>query len=128
MIPSTPSRAGRQRARRCGWAAHPGGSRGFTLVEMLIAMTVLIIVVTAILGTNLLGLRMMTLNSTKLAATEWSRDTFGKLTADVHSCNSVYVGSLSNGAFAGLLPGEPQVGFRPQPQGLNHVLILLVFK
>ena len=106
MKPGIPSQDRQRCGRRRGRVSHPG----FTLVEMLVAMTILIIVVTAILGTNLLGLRMMTLNSTKLAATEWSRDTFGKITAEVRSCNSLYVGSLTNGAFAGLLPGEPQVG------------------
>ena len=88
----------------------PGRNQGFTLTEILIAMTVFVIMVTGILSANLFGLRMFKANETKLTATEWSRKTFGKITDEVHVCNSVQVGSITNGEFKGLLDGEPQQG------------------
>ncbi len=84
---------------------------GFTLPEILIAMTVLGLVVAGILGANLFGMRMVQANETKLSATEWSRNTFGKITDQIHTCNSVSVGNMTtNDFFEELLPGEAQQG------------------
>ncbi len=88
----------------------PGRNHGFTLPEILIAMTVFVIMVTGILSANLFGLRMFKANETKLTATEWSRKTFGKITDEVHVCNRVQVGNITNGVFEALLDGEPQQG------------------
>jgi prepilin-type N-terminal cleavage/methylation domain-containing protein len=85
-------------------------ARGFTLPEILIAMTILILVVTGILAAHVFGLKMLQTNQTKLTATEWSRNNFGKLTGEIHSCYQVQVGTITNGAFAGLLDGEAQQG------------------
>ena len=85
--------------------------KGFTLPEILIAMTVFVFLVAGIVSANLFGLRMFQVNATKLKATEWSRRTFGKITDEIHSCNSVSVGNMTtNSMFAGLLPGETQEG------------------
>jgi prepilin-type N-terminal cleavage/methylation domain-containing protein len=92
-----------------------GGSstpnKGFTLPEILIAMTVFGLVVAGILAANLFGMRMVQANETKLSATEWSRNTFGKITDEIHSCNSISILNVdTNGNFTGLLPGEAQQG------------------
>src|SRR5450756_966231 len=86
--------------------------RGFTLPEILIAMTILIMVVGGILSAHIFGLRMFQLNQTKLAATEWSRTTFRRIADEVRSGNEVQVGNINstNQTFEGLLDGEPQQG------------------
>ncbi|MEY4917498.1 MAG: hypothetical protein RL616_1411 [Verrucomicrobiota bacterium] len=83
---------------------------GFTLPEILIALTVFMLLLAGVLSANIFGLRMFQVNSTKLNATEWSRNTFGKITEEVHACAAVQVGNLTNGTFAGLLDGETQRG------------------
>jgi len=96
----------------------PGSSRhrsprlneGFTLPEILIAMTVFLLVVGAILSANLFGLRIFQMTNTKLQVTQWSRQTIEILMNQIHGCNSVYVGNMTNGGFTGFLPGETQQG------------------
>jgi prepilin-type N-terminal cleavage/methylation domain-containing protein len=84
--------------------------KGFTLPEVLIAMTVFILVVAGIITANLFGLKMFQVNTTKLNVTTWSLDTIEKITAEVHACDSMWVGNITNGVFEGLLDGETQQG------------------
>jgi prepilin-type N-terminal cleavage/methylation domain-containing protein len=107
-----------------------GGSskpnKGFTLPEILIAMTIFVILVAGIIAANLFGLRMFQANQTKLNATEWSRRTFGKITDEIHSCNSVSVGNMTtNGDFIGLLPGETQEGNAIEIQPTTNSTLLI---
>jgi len=89
----------------------PRADQGFTLPEILIAMTVFLLMVGGIIAANLFGLRMFQVTSTKLNATTWSRETAGKITAEVHACDAVSVGNITtNGVFEGLLDGEFQQG------------------
>ena len=89
----------------------PRSNQGFSLTEILIAMTVFILLLAGIVTANLFGLRMFQVNQNKLTATEWSRRTFGKITDEIHSCNAVEVGNMTtNGVFTGLLFGETQQG------------------
>ncbi len=86
-------------------------NEGFTLPEILIAMTVFLVVVGAILSANLFGLRMCQMTNTKLKVTQWSRQTIENLMNQIHGCNSVYVGNYTtNNGFVGLLDGEAQQG------------------
>ena len=89
-----------------------GSSRsGFTLPEILIAMTIFLLVVAGIIAANLFGLRMFQVNNTKLTATQWSRDTFGKMTDEIHACSSMDIlNSDTNGNLTGLLDGDVQQG------------------
>ncbi len=85
--------------------------KGFTLPEILIATTVFLLMVGGIIVTNLFGLRMFQINETKLNAITWSRETSDQLIAEVHTCNSVWVGNVTtNGVFEALLDGETQQG------------------
>ncbi len=89
----------------------PKPDSGFTLPEILIALTVFMLLLAGIVSANLFGLRMFQVNQTKLQATEWSRNTFGKITDEIHTCNNVSVGNMTtNDLFEGLLPGETQQG------------------
>jgi prepilin-type N-terminal cleavage/methylation domain-containing protein len=83
---------------------------GFTLPELLIAMTIFVLMVGGILAANLFGLRMFQVSEAKLNVTQWSRETMQRVTEEIHVCNSAQVGTLTNGAFAGLLDGQLQQG------------------
>jgi len=83
---------------------------GFTLPELLIALTIFIIVIAGVIFANLFGLKMLQLNATKLNATAWSRITFEKITDEIRASRSLYVGNMSNSVFVGLLDGEVQQG------------------
>jgi len=88
----------------------PVPNKGFTLPEILVAMAVFMLMLGGILAANLFGLRMFQINGTKLNITTWSRQTVEKMANEVHSCNSVSVGYITNGVFEGLLNGETQQG------------------
>jgi arabinogalactan endo-1,4-beta-galactosidase len=46
----------------------------------------------------------------KLNVSRWSRETIEQLSDEVHACNKVQVGNVTNGAFEALLDGETQQG------------------
>jgi len=85
-------------------------SRGFTLPEILIALTIFLFLVAGIISANLFGLRMFQMTETKLNVTRWSRETVERLMDEVHNCNSAQIGSITNSTFEGLLLGELQQG------------------
>ena len=89
-------------------------SRGFTLPELLIALTVFLFVIIGIVFANLFGLSMFKMNETKLNVTRWSRETIEHFTDEIHTCSSVQVGYMTNSSslsgFAGFMNGETQQG------------------
>jgi type II secretory pathway pseudopilin PulG len=101
---------------------------GFTLPEILIALTIFMLLLAGIIAANLFGLRMFQVNQTKLSATEWSRRTFGKITDEIHSCNTVSVGNMTtNSVFEGLLDGEVQEGNAIQIQPTTNAASLIYY-
>jgi prepilin-type N-terminal cleavage/methylation domain-containing protein len=88
------------------WASR----RGFTLPELLIATTIFLLITGGIVVANLFGLRIFQASITKLNAMQWSRETLMRFTDEVHTCNNVQVGTVSNGVFAAFLDGELQAG------------------
>ena len=111
----------------CQGRTSPNG--GFTVMEVVMAMSVFVLVISGILAAHLVGLRMYQANETKLAATGWSRNTLGKLTDEVRACNSLQIGNVSAGVFGELLPGEMQQGdgllIYPTPD-TNHFIVYFV--
>jgi len=106
----------------------PKSNKGFTLPEILIALTVFLFVLAGILAANLFGLRMFQVNAAKLNATEWSRHTFGKITDEIRTCNTVSVGNMqTNGTFEGLLPGEVQQGSAIEIQPTTNTATLIYY-
>jgi prepilin-type N-terminal cleavage/methylation domain-containing protein len=107
----------------------PKRNGGFTLPEILIALTIFVLLVAGVISANLFGLRMFQVNQIKLNATEWSRKTFGEITDEIHSCNTVTVGNLTtNSYFVGLLDGEAQQGTAIQIQpGTNADSLIYYF-
>jgi type II secretory pathway pseudopilin PulG len=103
--------------------------QGFTLSEILIATTLFILLVGGIISANLFGMRMAQLNETKLQASDRMRKAFGRLNDEVRNSQTVAVGSVSNGVFAGLLDGQSQIGnglyIQPSSSSSNYVLYFL---
>jgi prepilin-type N-terminal cleavage/methylation domain-containing protein len=107
----------------------PTRTGGFTLPEVLVAMTIFVLLVAGIVSANLFGLKMFQANSTKLNATEWARRTFGEITDQIHSCAAVSVGNLTtNSVFVGLVDGETQQGTAIEIQpGTNTASLIYYF-
>ena len=95
-------------------ALHPrastGSRGGFTLPEVLVAMTVFLLLIGGIVSAHLFGLSMFRITETKLNATDDARKTIGKMTEEIRTCKSTYIGDVKNGEFVALLDGEKQVG------------------
>jgi prepilin-type N-terminal cleavage/methylation domain-containing protein len=90
--------------------AFRAANEGFTLPELLIASTVFTMVVSGVLFANLFGLNMFRITETKLIATDAARKTTGKITDEVQTCKSTWIGNVKNGVFEALLDGETQQG------------------
>jgi len=106
----------------------PKPNQGFTVLELLIAATVFTLLLIGIIAANLFGLRMFQVNAAKLNATEWSRNTFAKITDEIHTCKSVSVGNMTSGdIFEGLLPGEVQEGNAIEIQPTTNTARLIYY-
>lgn len=85
-------------------------SGGFTLAELLIAITVFTMLLGGIIFAHLFGLSMFKITETKLNATADARKLIGSMANEIRACNSVFIGDATNGFFAGKLNGEVQRG------------------
>ena len=87
---------------------------GFTLPEILIAMSVLLLLVTGLMSANIFGLTMFQLSANKLTANDASRAAMGKMSDEIKTCTTALVGNvlITNGVctFAAQSDGEPQLG------------------
>lgn len=109
---------------RCG---SPSRQRdGFTLAELLIAITVFILLLSGILSAHLFGLSMYRITETKLNATSDARQVIGKMANEIRTCSSAEVGDIKDitvktvvfgvtnlvttKGFAGFLDGDKQQG------------------
>jgi type II secretory pathway pseudopilin PulG len=99
---------------------------GFTLAELLIAITVFMFVVSGILAANLYGLKMFRITETTLNATDEARKSIGKMTDEIRTCKGTWVGNVKNGVFEALLDGEIQHGtgllIQPTSNPTNFVI------
>jgi hypothetical protein len=102
---------------------------GFTLAEILIAVAVFMLLLVGVIASNLFGLRMVQVNQNKLSATEWSRQTFGKITDEIHSCSAITIGNMdTNSDFVPLsVPGELQQGTAIQIQPSTNSTSLIYY-
>jgi hypothetical protein len=90
--------------------APPSSVAAFTLVEIMVAMSVFVLLLGGVVVANLCGLKMLAISTTKLTATQSAREAVGKLTDEIRTSKSVYVGNVTNGVFVALPAAAPQVG------------------
>jgi prepilin-type N-terminal cleavage/methylation domain-containing protein len=94
-----------------GHGVGASGSRdGFTLPEVMVAMTVFILLLGGVLFAHLFGLSLFRLTETKLSATDDARQTIGRMADEIRSCKSTWIGNVKNGVFEAMLDGETQQG------------------
>lgn len=86
------------------------GSAGFTLPEMLIASSLLVLLLGGMVVANLFGLRMMQATQTKLDTSDRARKALGRMSDEIRNCKSAWIGDVSNGVFVARLDGESQLG------------------
>lgn len=82
------------------WRGGPERRAGFTLVEMMITMTVFSFVVIAIISLQIYGMRVYTMGATMLSATTSGRQTMNDLRDHIRGGKIILVGTYSgtNGA------------------------------
>jgi prepilin-type N-terminal cleavage/methylation domain-containing protein len=90
----------------------------FTLPELMITLTLFLLLVGGILSSHLFGLRMSSMTEAKLTACTSAREALGKLTGEIRSCDSTWVGNIEipsmgnvkSNTFTEIAAGKPQVG------------------
>ena len=91
-------------------SSREGRGRGFTLAEMMIATTTLVLVFGAIIAINLWGLAMTQRSEIWLLASDDSRKSMGLLHEDVRTASTIYVGTGSLAGFTNAGPTNMQAG------------------
>lgn len=92
--------------------AGPGPRRGvaFTLVELMISMSIFSLVVMGLISVHLFGQRNDQLVLSKLGASDQSRIGFNKLVEDIRASKRYRVGNYSGNAFTPIANGSVQQG------------------
>jgi prepilin-type N-terminal cleavage/methylation domain-containing protein len=98
----------------------------FTLPELLVSIAVFSLVVVCIVAANLFGLRMFQITDNKLQASDAARKSIGRMTDEIRTCTTTWVGNITNGVFAAHLDGEKQTGnglmIYPSTNATNFIL------
>jgi hypothetical protein len=85
-------------------------ARAFTLVEVLVASTTLVILIGSVIMCNLFGLSMAFRQQIWLGASDDSAQAISTLMGDIRSAQYVEVGTYSGGAFAQTSSSNQQAG------------------
>ena len=85
------------------WTSTPGS--GFTMVEMMVATTIMIITVGALLSSHLIGLKQSQLVESKAGASDTSRRAISQMTRDIRSAKMWFIGSISGTNFTAITNG-----------------------
>jgi len=83
---------------------------GFTLPELLIALTVFLLLLSGIIFAHLFGLSMFRITETKLNATADARQIIGVMANEIRTSKATEIGNIKSGEFVALLDGETQQG------------------
>ncbi len=73
--------------------------RAFTLTEVMVSASLMMMVMAGIIGANIFGLRMMQITRAKLGANDEARKAIGKLVSEVRSAKLVKIGTGSLSTF-----------------------------
>jgi prepilin-type N-terminal cleavage/methylation domain-containing protein len=99
----------RSTSRDTIFAGGPGHG-GFTITELLIAVTILSFVIAGVVSANVYGLKMLRVSENKLIASEGARKAIGKMADEIRNANRLYVGNVTNGIFSAVADGVVQSG------------------
>jgi hypothetical protein len=87
-----------------------GRGRGFTLAEVMLATTILVLVFAAIIAVNLWGLAMNQRSEIWLLCSDDTRHSMGLLHEDVRTASTIYVGTGSLAGFTNVGATNVQAG------------------
>jgi hypothetical protein len=82
-----------------GGAGFPRGERAFTLTEIMVASSVFLMTIAAILTSHVFGLRLLEMSQSRLGASDSSRKAITWLNSDLRSAKSVLIGTGSSSTF-----------------------------
>lgn len=91
-------------------ASFPSSRAAYTLPELMVTSTILMLVVGGLLSIHLLGLRLDRIGRAKLGATDDARRSLSLLEKEVRSAGWVQVGHGDASTFTPIAPGQPQQG------------------
>jgi Tfp pilus assembly protein PilW len=83
---------------------------GHTLIEMMFAVTILVMLVMALLGAQWMGMKQEQLVGSKGGANDSSRRTLSQLPVDIRSSKMWFIGNMSGTTFTAITNGSPQQG------------------
>jgi prepilin-type N-terminal cleavage/methylation domain-containing protein len=84
--------------------------RGFTLPEVLTAMTIFLMLVTATVSSQIFGLRMYRISEAKLLSTGDARNAVNHVQDEIRSATLLYVGNGDSISFSLISSNAPRVG------------------
>lgn len=82
----------------------------YSLPEFMVAMTIMLLFMAAILTSHLFGLRLFELVKAKLGASDEARSAISKLVSEIRSAKIVRIGSGSLTGFTEIPPNTSQIG------------------
>ncbi len=84
--------------------------RAFTLTELMVGVSVLIVVLLGVLSGHFFGMKMFQITKAKLGASDEARKAVAKLTDEVRGAKWLQVGTGNAISFSPIPDGEPQRG------------------
>jgi prepilin-type N-terminal cleavage/methylation domain-containing protein len=84
--------------------------RAFTIPELLIAMTIFVLVVGAVVAANFFGFRMIGVTQPKLGASTKTRATVSQMIADISSAKILRIGTGDSSSFTPVGFGQARQG------------------
>lgn len=91
-------------------AIHACRRKGFTLVEVMITMALVLVVLAAALSCHLFGMRLFELTKAKLGASDEARGAISLLISEIRSAKVLRIGSGTLASFTEVVPNQPQAG------------------
>jgi type II secretory pathway pseudopilin PulG len=86
------------------------GRRAFTLIEVLVAMTTLVIIIGAVIACNLYGLAMADRQEIWMGASSDAASAVSTLMSDIRAANTLYVGTYQTNVFTAVSNNVQQSG------------------
>ncbi len=84
--------------------------RAFTLVEMMFSMVIFTLVLAALLGSHMVGLREEQLLESKCGAADMARRVLARMPEDIRMSKMTFIGTMSGTNFTAITDGSAQTG------------------